>query len=288
MRQDDVGRDVEGLSRLEPMISERAARYIRDNFKEGAVVCLSGAGISVESGIPAFRGEGGLWEKYDPDIYANAEGLTGLLRRQPAKLADFIAGFYTLLIKARPTPAHQALAALERQGILRAVITQNIDNLHQQAGSRNVVELHGNAFRVRCPGCLKKITLEKERIKEMTELLKRNNSYARMLRIFSRYFPRCECGGRFRTDIVLFRELLPQEELALAYRYLDTCRLLLLVGTSLTVIPASGLPLYAKKNGSQLLEINQEETQFSQFCDLSLKGKADEILPEILDVLGYA
>lgn len=286
------------------MISKEVRKYIKDSFKKGKVVCLTGAGISAESGIPTFRGKGGLWEKYDPEIYANTEGLVSTFRTHPDNIVDFIVDFYSLLLKAHPNPAHLALAVLEKESILSAIITQNIDNLHQRAGSRNVIELHGNAFRIRCMQCLKAITLEKDRLKEMVELLKINRtSRIKLLKVLSRYFPRCNaevsacrrdasedshirhCGGRYRLDIVLFGEILPQDELSNAYKQLDDCEVLLLVGTSLVVYPAASLPLYAKERGVKLIEINSEETALSDLCDYKIIGRASEFLPEILGVL---
>lgn len=280
MRQDNVGNHVK-------MIPKEAQKFIRDNFRKGKVVCLSGAGISAESGIPTFRGKGGLWEKYDPQIFANTEGLTSILRTQPQKLVNFIVDFYSVILKAPPNPAHLALSALEKEGIVDCIITQNVDNLHQRAGSKNVIELHGNAFRIRCPACQKPITLEKDRLKEMVKLFGvSSGSRIKLLRILSRYFPRCKCGLRYRTDIVLFGELLPQEALACAYKYLDSCRVLLLVGTSLVVYPAASLPLYAKERGAKLIEINSQRSAFSGLCDYSIVGQASESLPEILKTLG--
>lgn len=269
------------------MIPLEARIYLKESFKKGNVVCLTGAGISAESGIPTFRGRGGLWEKYDPERYANAEGLVSVLRTDPGQIVNFIGDFYSLLLKAHPNPAHIALATLEKEGILSSVITQNIDNLHRQAGSRNVIELHGNAFRIICMGCQQKITLEKERLKELTQSLIRNrDSYIKILKVLSRYFSRCNCGSRYRIDIVLFGEMLPQDELSRAYKELSKCNTLLIIGTSLVVYPAAGLPLYAKKRGAKLIEINSQPSALSQFCDYKIIGSACEILPASLRMLG--
>ena len=251
------------------------------------MVCLTGAGISAESGIPTFRGKGGLWEKYDPQIYSNPDGLLSVLRKHPQDLVNFVVDFYTILLKAKPNPGHLALAYLEKEGFLSSVITQNIDNLHQDAGSRCVTELHGNAYRIRCRGCSRKLTLEHERMQEFIQLLKYNKgSYSGVLKILSRYLPRCSCGARFRNDIVLFTEMLPEQELSFAYEQLDKCKLLLLVGTSLIVYPAAGLPLYAKRKGAKLIEINSEPSALSEICDYKILGKASVVLPEILSTQG--
>ncbi len=259
--------------------------YIK-GFKKGKVVCLTGAGISAESGIPTFRGRGGLWEKYDPEIYAYGDRLVSLLRTHPKGLVNFIVDFYSVILPARPNPAHLALVDLEKKGILSYVITQNIDNLHKESGSSNIIELHGNAFRLRCMGCRQKVIFEKERIKELIQLLKDNqDAHFKILKVLSRYFPRCQCGCRHRIDVVLFGEMLPADELSMAYRELDKCNTLLIIGSSMLVHPAASLPLYAKEKGAKLIEINSEPSCLSQICDYRISGKASEVLPEILDML---
>jgi NAD-dependent deacetylase len=268
------------------MLSKEIKNYIKNNLIKGKVVCLTGAGVSAESGIPTFRGKGGLWERYDPQVYGYPEGLVSTFKAHPEKIVNFMVDFYTLLLEARPNPSHLALSALEREGVLSSIITQNIDNLHQQAGSRSVIELHGNAYRIRCPGCSKTIILEKDRLREMVNLLKKyKDSRIRILKIFSRYFPRCSCGSRYRIDIVLFGEMLPEGELSRAYQQLDNCRMLLLVGSSLVVYPAASLPLYAKERGAKLIEINNQPSALSNFCDYQIKGRASEVLSEILSML---
>lgn len=261
--------------------------YLKNNLRRGRLVCLTGAGISVESGIPAFRGKDGLWQKYDPEIYANTSGLKQTLRNHPGRLVSFLRDFYTALLDAHPNQAHLALAQLEKNGILTAVITQNIDNLHQDAGTQSVVELHGNAFRLRCIACGKTAILKKERIKEMLGLLGVvRDSRIKLLRLLSRYFPRCGCGQRYRIDIVLFGEILPENALSMAYRYLEMCNTLLLIGSSLVVYPAAGLPLYAKQKGAKIVEVNSQDSALSDLCDYKIRGPASRVLPEILNLIG--
>jgi len=267
----------------------KAKQFIRSAFKDGGVVCLTGAGVSAESGIPTFRGKGGLWEKYDPQVYAYPEGLLGLLRARPRALVDFLTDLYTVLLEARPNPAHTALAALENKGIVQAVITQNIDNLHQRAGTRNCVEVHGNAFRIRCARCAVRITFERGRVNEMLESLRRGAGSANALRrIMSRYFPRCRCGGRFRIDVVLFGEPLPEDAFEEAVELVRGSKVLMLVGTSLAVYPAAGLPAYAKDAGAVLIEVNKEDTVFSKLCDHRIRACAGDALPQILHALERA
>jgi len=271
------------------MIPAQVKEFIIQNFKNDGIVCLTGAGISVDSGIPPFRGSGGLWSDYDPQLFGTKEGLRQVFYSNPEVFAEFISKFYILLLKARPNPGHMVLAELEKRYLLSALITQNIDSLHFQAGNRNCVELHGNAFRIRCANCNQKIMLEKDRLKEMIRLLELTGcSRIGMLKIFSRYFPRCNCGARFRADIVLFGEPLPEQELSLAYRYIQNCSLLLILGTSLSVYPAAELPFYAKECGAKLMEINREATPLSKVCDCSLRSGTTEALLEIRELLGYA
>lgn len=261
------------------MIDKKIIEMVRD----GDMVCLTGAGISADSGIATFRGRGGFWEKYNPDLYASSEGLLSVLHEDPCRLADFIVDFYSAILTAGPNQAHLGLALLEKEGFLSSVITQNIDNLHQRAGSRNVIELHGNAFRLRCAVCGKKLLLEKDRLKELCSLLASNRTGRRgVLHSLARYFPRCACGRRLRIDVVLFGEILPEEELNAAFRQLDDCRTLLLIGTSGVVYPAAGLPGYAKEKGAKIIEINPEPTALSAIADYRIAGNAAVVLPEIL------
>jgi NAD-dependent deacetylase len=270
---------------VRPADKEIAA--IKNIIKKGKLVCLTGAGISHESGIPTFRGKGGLWETYDPDLYGNMPGLVSVFRKSPEKLVDFISDFYNVLLQAKPNPAHLSLSYLEKSSLLKAVITQNIDNLHQQAGTRSIIELHGNAFRVRCRNCATTLKLEKERVREMVSLLeKARKSRVEVLKIFSRYCPRClKCKGRLRIDIVLFGEQLDEENLSRSRELLDDCRALLIVGSSLVVYPAASLPLYAKKRGAKIIEINSQPSALSDICDYKIMGEATKILPEIIKVL---
>lgn len=268
-------------------IPNTITKAIKDNLKKGSCVALTGAGISVESGIPPFRGKGGLWEKYKPETFAYTKGLINTLRNQPEQLADFVNDFYGILLDAEPNPAHFALTSMQKNTILKSIITQNIDNLHQASGASDVVELHGNSYRIRCGECFKQQSLDKEQLKEMCALLSKNKkSYKGILKVLSRYFPHCKCGGRFRIDIVLFGEVLPEEALAKAYRELDKCRLLFLVGTSGMVQPASSLPLYAKEGGAKIIEINSARTALSDLCDYTIIGPASESLAEILRISG--
>ncbi|HNX81095.1 MAG TPA: NAD-dependent deacylase [Candidatus Omnitrophota bacterium] len=271
------------------MLAYNAIEFIKKHCQEGPIVALTGAGISAESGIPTFRGKGGLWERYDPEVFAYPDRLRTMLDKNPSAVADFLIDLYTVLTKANPHDGHRALALLEKEGVLSGIITQNIDNLHQRAGSRMVGELHGNAFRIKCMNCARSVTYERDRITEMAgSIVLARSSKQRLLRVLSRYFPECPCGGRFRTDIVLFGETLSSNAMGQAYELLNACRMFFIIGTSLTVFPAAGLPSYARKQGALLVEINNEETPLTRICDLVIRQPASIALPALVETLGYA
>lgn len=264
------------------IIQSEILNLIQKSISNGKFVVLTGAGISSESGIPTFRGKGGLWEKYNPAIYANLPGLTSVFLSRPERIVSFITDFYQILLKAKPNPAHLALAQMEKKGILSSVITQNIDNLHQEAGSKKVIQLHGNAYRMRCGRCNKAYNMDRERIEELLEDLGTNKfSRRHLLKALNKYFPRCSCRGRFRPDIVFFGEMLPEDQLRAAYDELNKCSLLFLIGTSGIVYPAAGLPSYAKEKGAKIIEINNEPSAISYLSDQVLLGRAGEFLPAI-------
>ena len=224
-------------------------------------VALTGAGISVGSGIPPFRGEGGLWEKYDPEEYANVQSF----RENPAKVWVMLKEMVDTITVAVPNPAHFALAELERMGKMDGIITGNVDSLHQAAGSNNVLELHGNNRSLICMKCQKTYPIERYKDKMP---------------------PSCECGYTLRPEVVLFGESLPRSALFGSYTLARNCDLLLVVGTSSMVSPMSQIPQAAKENNAMIIEINLEET-FLSGCtsDMIIKGKAEDILPKIVSEL---
>ncbi len=250
---------------------------LREIIYRGSVIALTGAGISKESGIPTFRETGGIWDKYDISIYGNMFGLSNLLFFKPQRIKDFIFDVYGGIISAKPNPAHISLAKLENKGILSCIITQNIDNLHQEAGSKRVYELHGNLFVMRCMKCGKRQKKSKEELKSMLENLKS----ARRHEILNLILPRCECGGRRRPDVVMFGESLPQSEFENAHIEVKKCKTLLLIGTSGVIYPAASLPYTAKESGVTIIEITPEKTELSSLADYNILGKAGEILPHL-------
>ncbi len=227
----------------------------------GRAVALTGAGISVASGIPAFRGSQGLWEKYDPFVYAEI----GNFRRDPMRTWEMLAEMLKVSEKARPNPAHEALAELEKLGLLAAVITQNVDSLHQTAGSRTVIEFHGANRDLVCLGC----------------------GYSAPLRPLDEYRrlpPRCpDCGMVLKPDVVFFGEAIPPQALEASTRLAESARLMLVIGTSANVYPAAEMPLLTRQAGGRVLEINLERTPLTDaVADLTIFAAADEVLPEVV------
>jgi NAD-dependent deacetylase len=227
------------------------------------VACLTGAGVSAESGVPTFRGAGGLWEGHRVEDVATPEAFA----RDPALVWRFYNLRRGALAKVEPNDGHRALAALERRwGSALTLATQNIDGLHQRAGSRNVLELHGRLSRVRCTGCRYLADRPGEALPDL---------------------PRCpECGSLLRVDVVWFGEMLPGAVLMAAERAAEECDVLLVVGTSAVVYPAAGMIGLARSAGARVIEVNLEETAASAAADVSLFGPSGRLLPELARRLG--
>ncbi|MEW6660445.1 MAG: NAD-dependent deacylase [Thermodesulfobacteriota bacterium] len=226
------------------------------------VLALTGAGISVESGIPDFRSPGGLWERFDPMEYATIQAF----RRNPAKVWELLKEMDRIITTARPNPAHFALAELEARGLLLGIITQNVDNLHQAAGSQRVVEYHGNALRFVCDTC--------------------RGQHPRETLDFAQTPLYCLCGGLIRPDVVFFGEPIPPRAREEAEHLASSCNLLLIIGTSGEVSPANYLPHIAKDHGAVIVENNLEPTRLTRsVTDYFLPGKAGILLPLVVDVI---
>ena len=226
-----------------------------------AAIAFTGAGISVESGIPHFRGEGGLWTKFDPYKVAHID----TFRQDPAQYWTYSLNHRRT--DAEPNPAHRALVDLERRGHLQAVVTQNTDGLHQKAGSGQVIELHGSSHEVVCLDC--------ERRFPRAEIDRLNREHCP---------PLCPaCGGRFlKPTVVLFGESLPTEALQEAQSLAMTAHVVLIVGSSLQVYPAAGIPRLALAHGAELGIVNAEPTPFDDRAAVVIHGKAGEVLPQVL------
>ncbi|MBI9044889.1 MAG: NAD-dependent deacylase [Anaerolineaceae bacterium] len=224
------------------------------------VTAFTGAGISVESGIPPFRGEGGLWNKYDPhslDIsffYSNPEQSWDVINQI----------FYEYFGKSKPNGAHLFLAELEALGFLKTVITQNIDNLHQIAGNTDVVEFHGNSYQLTCLSCNKKVAFSKELLNTLP--------------------PKCAfCDSVLKPDFIFFGEAIPPKAYERSIQVTRESDVWLIIGTTGEVYPASSIPTEAKRAGSKIIEINLSPSSFTySITDIFLKGKATEICNALL------
>jgi NAD-dependent deacetylase len=238
---------------------DRLAALIRDRQP---CVALTGAGVSTESGIPDFRSATGLWARYDPMEYATIDAF----RRDPVKVWDFWGKRIDVLQEARPNAAHLALAELERRGLLRAVITQNIDRLHEQAGSSDVVEVHGSIRTCSCLACGEVVPFD-----EVVRLLADAPA------------PPCpRCGEILKPDVVMFGELLREAAIDRAYQLAREARLLLVVGSALEVWPVAGLPSETLGAGGSVAIVNRGETTFDRRAVLKIDGSAGEVLSGVL------
>ena len=229
--------------------------------KAEKVAVLTGAGVSAESGVPTFRGEEGLWKKFKPEELANFDAFM----RNPDLVWEWYCFRKDMMAKVKPNPGHYALVKMEEYYPDFTLITQNIDNLHRQAGSRNILELHGNIRRNYCIECGKRY------VDEQLELAGKA--------------PICSCGGLIRPDVVWFGETLPGDVLEGAFRAAESCDVFLSLGTSAVVYPAAMLPVAAKNACAALYEINPERTPLTDSANYYLAGKTGEILPQILKEL---
>jgi NAD-dependent deacetylase len=237
---------------------------MNENIREAAnalkksryTTAFTGAGISVESGIPSFRGSGGLWERYDPKVL----DLNYFLQDPASSWTVIKEIFYDFFGAARPNKAHLVLARMEREGLLGSTITQNIDNLHQEAGSVNVAEFHGNSKKLKCLQC--------------------HRTYGPGHVSLDHLPPTCrECGGVLKPDFVFFGESIPQAAVAASYEAASLSDVFLIIGTTGEVMPANQIPLMARQYGATIIEINPEPSNYTEhITDIFLQGKASEIM----------
>jgi NAD-dependent deacetylase len=231
------------------------ARQIIDAQK---IVFVTGAGISQESGIPTFRGKDGYWRKYDPMQLATIDAFY----ENPKLVWEWYEERRKNILAAQPNNGHLAIAALARHKEV-VVLTQNIDGLHQRAGSKSVLELHGSIIRIKCTVC---------------------DYHDDIATSFDSLPPKCKCGNVLRPDVVWFGESLPEDVWIEAIRHAQTCDIMIIVGTSLVVSPANHLPVYAKQNGATLIEVNPEKTVMSADMDLSLRETSANVLPHLVSL----
>ncbi|MBU2650709.1 MAG: NAD-dependent deacylase [Bacteroidetes bacterium] len=244
---------------MEPDINliKEAAGLIKKSRKTTA---FTGAGISVESGIPPFRGEDGIWSKYDPIILD-----INYFQMHPAESWAVIKEiFYDFFGKAKPNKAHEVLARMEKESLLDAVITQNIDNLHQDAGSRKVHEFHGNS-------------------RYLTSMTNRKRYHVNEIG-FDKMPPRCpETGGLLKPDFIFFGEGIPSDAYMASIQAANSSDVFLIIGTTGEIMPASQIPIIAKQNGAKIIEVNVGKSNYTfSITDIFLQGKATEVM-ELLE-----
>jgi NAD-dependent deacetylase len=234
-------------------VSARALGHlIRDNQP---CVVLTGAGVSTESGIPDFRSASGIWQRFDPYEVASIDAF----RRNPERVWEFYNLRLDVLAEARPNPAHRAIAELEARGLVRAVVTQNVDRLHEEAGSRDVIEVHGSIGAAQCLSCGRR----EDDVRPLLPL------------------PLCAaCGAVLKPGVVMFGELLPVEAMDRATMLAREAALLLVVGTSLEVWPVAGLPDETLAHGGKIAIVNREPTAYDDRAELVVRGSAGEALSE--------
>ncbi len=230
------------------------------------VVAFTGAGISAESGIPTYRGEDGLWSKYDPNLYANIH----YFLQNPSYYWSFFREVRgPMLKKVKPNNAHIALGELEKEGKMNTVITQNIDGLHQEAGSSSVIELHGTSRTIFCIDCSAEFSVDETFSFLETECP-----------------PKCpKCKGILRPAVVFFGESLNPQVLSIAFKEAEQCDFILAVGSSLVVYPAADIPARAKQSGATLVIINKDKTPLDHFADYVINDEAGKVLPLIVQSL---
>jgi len=234
------------------------ARAVEWLFRAGTVVALTGAGVSAESGVPTFRGAEGLWRSFRPEELATP----GAFARDPKLVWEWYDWRRSLIARSSPNAGHYALVDMERRFSDFTLLTQNVDGLHDRAGSRRIVRLHGDIWTLRCTGCGREEHNEQVPLDELP--------------------PRCLCGALFRPGVVWFGEPLPHKALAAAFAAAERADVFLVLGTSSVVYPAAALPRVALERGARVVEINLEPTELSSLAHLSLRGKTGELLPELL------
>jgi len=241
---------------------ERLAEIVRDNQP---CVVLTGAGVSTESGIPDFRSPTGIWAQFDPLEYGSIKAF----RADPARVWSFYAPRFSMLTEAEPNDAHRALAELERREFVRAVVTQNIDLLHERAGTRELVEVHGSIRQCVCLGC--RATYPLAEVRRMLD---------------GATVPRCpSCESVLKPGVVMFGELLPEAAIDRAFELAREAALLLVVGSTLEVTPVGSLPWETREAGGAVAIVNLGPTAFDRHATLKIDGKAGEVLSAVVERL---
>lgn len=240
-------------------------RKIADKIKQGGKnIVFTGAGISTESGIPDYRSQGGIWDKFRPVYFDEFMGSRKAREEYWRRWQELYRG----IRQAQPNAGHTSIARLYQTGLLEAVITQNVDGLHQESGlaDEKIIELHGNTRRIRCMSC--------RNITSTAETQKRLQS--------GDAAPECECGGYLKPDTISFGQAMPVVEVGKAAALSQTCDFFMVVGSTLLVQPAAHMPVYARQNNAFLAIVNLSETPCDNMCDVLIRDKAGEVLQRIV------
>jgi len=222
------------------------------------LIVFTGAGISKASGIQTFRDMDGLWKDFDPQVYATFDGFIN----DPEKVWKWYLYRYDKIKQAKPNEGHYFVATLENYFKSFAVITQNVDGLHQKAGSKNVIELHGSIHRVKCISCKNKLSMDDIN--------------------FDIIPPLCECGGLLRPDVVWFGEALPEKELTYAFDFARNADVVIVIGTSCVVYPAAEIPYIVKRIGGKIIELNPEYTQLTPYVDFHISNLDSDFYKKLI------
>lgn len=253
---------MKSLNNEEQKKIKKAAKLL---INSKSAIALTGAGVSTESGIPDFRSEGGIWEKYNPEVHGTLKSFI----KDPSKFWELAEEVAPTLFNAEPNPGHYAIAELEKMDILKGIVTQNIDGLHQKAGAVLVYEVHGNVNRFTCLGC--RASYNKDQV-------------MRKLKKEKQYPPRCDiCSAPLKPSVVLFGESLPTFEIYQSQALSEKADIMLIAGSSLCVIPVSDLPLYTLSSGGKLIIINDVPTPLDDKAEVVIQNKTGTILPLIVE-----
>jgi len=253
--------------------------------ERGPVCVLTGAGVSVDSGIPTFRGTDGLWRQYPPSLFGHTPGLIFTFACFPKWFQSFLRDTIKTFVQATPNDTHTLLATLEQQGLLSGIITQNVDQLHQDAGSQHVVEVHGNFFRSVCKTCKRQDTLSKDALRAfLNELEGQPLGRIKLFKKLKQDLFTCpSCGGARRPDMVFFGDPLDTSTWQEAICLVKHNKVMLVLGTSATVYPVAELPHIAREAGATLIEINPTPTALTPFVDLYIPDTSSRALRLLVD-----
>ena len=251
-------------------MKEEIAQIAAKIGEGGKNVVFTGAGISTESGIPDFRSQGGIWDKFRPVYFEEFMSSRDARQEYWRRWMELYQG----IVRAKPNPAHQALAELHNMGLLQAVVTQNVDGLHQQAGlpAEKIIELHGNTRRIRCMNCREVFP-----VADIRQRLAAGDTA-----------PECDCGGFLKPDTISFGQAMPAAEVEKAAALSRESDFFMVVGSTLVVQPAAHMPFFAKNNGAFLAIINLSETPCDEMCDVLIREKAGQVLQQIVAAVAGA